>query len=214
MMGYAGIARQRLNDIAQSYDTDKGPSCHNYMMAYEMHFAPLRDQARTVIEIGVLRGGSLKMWREYFSSAVIYGIDRNPACLSHEGDRIRVFIGDQGDRAFLSSMVSSISNDIDIIIDDACHIASVYRTSFEFLFPFVRSGGWYVIEDVNYDLSEDASAFQSYVMDGAQLGRRMCCGDRGKTLQIHPGLSDDLTMVQRSIESVHIHNNIIFIRKL
>lgn len=53
-----------------------------------------------MIEIDVMVGGSLAMWKEYFGSdSRIIGIDINPECKVHEGECIDVFIGRHADPA-------------------------------------------------------------------------------------------------------------------
>ena len=207
------IPRPGLRIISNSYDTDKKPHVHNYISLYSEYFDSMRYSARAVLEIGVLRGESLRMWKEYFPSAHIFGIDIDPSCLLNEEDRIGIFIGEQGDSEFLLLSAEKMGNDLDIIIDDGSHIASDYKISFDNLFPLVKSGGWYVIEDINNDVSEESSDFISYIIDGALLGRRSSCGNREIVIGLMPDLSEVLSKSQMLIESVHIHNNIFFIRR-
>ena len=39
---------------------------HHYFDIYERHFGRYRDRPIRMLEIGVFRGGSLRMWKEYF----------------------------------------------------------------------------------------------------------------------------------------------------
>jgi hypothetical protein len=55
--------------------------------------------------------------------------------------------GDQSDETFLARLISHYGG-FDIVIDDGSHIASHVHASFRALFPAVRPGGWYVIEDL------------------------------------------------------------------
>jgi len=51
----------------------------HYFDIYEQHFARFREIAPRFLEIGVQRGGSLKLWRDYFGpEAHIVGIDIDP----------------------------------------------------------------------------------------------------------------------------------------
>ena len=68
-----------LTNLADKYDTDKGSSQHLYTEVYEYFFYPIKYKAHKICEIGILDGSSLKMFRDYFPKAVIYGIDINNA---------------------------------------------------------------------------------------------------------------------------------------
>jgi hypothetical protein len=70
----------------------------DYFPVYERHFAPFKNSAVTVLEIGVNKGGSLAMWRDYFGpEATIIGVDINESCRILENDGFLIEIGDQAD---------------------------------------------------------------------------------------------------------------------
>ena len=51
----------------------------HYLPMYHRHFKKFRGKAINLLEIGLLGGGSLKMWRKYFGNkANIYGVDIGP----------------------------------------------------------------------------------------------------------------------------------------
>ena len=60
----------KLTLDASKYDTDKAAHAH-YLRNYEEHFRPLRDRDVRLLELGVLKGGSLLLWRDYFDWANI-----------------------------------------------------------------------------------------------------------------------------------------------
>lgn len=134
---------ETLNEIGLKHKTDKASSTHGYLDTYEKYLGAWRDKEFTLLEIGVAAGNSLRMWREYFPKAKIYGIDNNPDCIGYgEG----IFIGSQTDSIFLSSVISKTGTP-DIIIDDASHFAPNTIFTFRELFPKVATGGYYIIED-------------------------------------------------------------------
>jgi hypothetical protein len=100
-----------------------------------------------LLEIGVSRGRSLKVWKEYFPNAKIYGIERK-WLRAYDEDRIKVFRGNQGDTRFLGKVAKRIGP-MEIIIDDAAHIGRLQKISFECLFPHLNPGGIYAIEDIH-----------------------------------------------------------------
>lgn len=133
-----------LNNIALKYGTDKASHTHNYATTYDSILTPYRNTAKSVLEIGVLNSASVKMWKEYFQYAQITGVDINPVCKQYEEDRINIIIGDQSKEETFSSL-----GELDIIIDDGSHFPSHQIASFEILFPRLKDGGVYIIEDLH-----------------------------------------------------------------
>lgn len=125
---------------------------HDYVETYEQFFSPIRNQVARVFEIGVLKGESLRLWEAYFPNADIFGIDILDTS-EHESDRITTFVADQSDREQLGDFLEAHGGDFDIIIDDGGHTMEQQQVSFGFLFPAVRPGGYYVLEDVHTSFS-------------------------------------------------------------
>lgn len=123
---------------------------HNYISRYALHFDPIREHVRSVVEIGVQRPNSLLMWEEYFPNATIHGIDIDPACKAFSGDRRQVHIGDQKDVGFLRHFIGLTGGNFDVVIDDGEHSEVAILTSFSWLFPSLQSHGIYAIEDLIY----------------------------------------------------------------
>ena len=118
---------------------------HNYLPYYWLHFRDVRHSVRHMLEIAVQTDHSIRMWEEFFPAATIYGIDIEPNCKQFEGGRRRVFIGDQGDTAFLQLVADQIEAPLDIIIDDGSHGVLHQLATFETLFPRMSDHGTYVI---------------------------------------------------------------------
>lgn len=131
---------------------NQGPSVDkwiHYLPVYDRLFSPYVGKPVRFLEIGVYRGGSMKLWREFFgSSAIIYGVDVNPACAVFDGQHAQVRIGSQDDTGFLQRTVAEMGG-LDLVLDDGSHIARHQRVSFEALFPLLEEGGLYLIEDTH-----------------------------------------------------------------
>jgi hypothetical protein len=138
---------ETLDEIGLKYGTDKASSHHNYLNFYESFMAPQREQAVTLLEIGVYQGASLKTWREYFPKAKIIGVDIQPNCKQFESDRIRVELADQANLEHLAQLAAA-HGPFDFIIEDGSHMWDHQITSLRALFPFLRNGGYYVVEDL------------------------------------------------------------------
>lgn len=122
---------------------------HHYFDVYERFFAPFRGRTITMLEIGVYKGGSLEMWRNYFGpQARIVGLDIDPSCAAYAGEGIEVFVGDQADPAFLRHVLAEIGAP-DIVVDDGGHTANQQITSFETIYPALRCPGIYLVEDTH-----------------------------------------------------------------
>ena len=133
------------------FTTNKGKKItkwKHYFPIYEKHFAPIRNKSIKILEIGILNGGSLEMWRYYFPEATIVGIDINPLCKEHEQEGINVRIGDQTDEKFLQSLIDEFGT-FDLIIDDGSHHVAHVNKTFQFLFPKLADDGIYFIEDTH-----------------------------------------------------------------
>lgn len=127
----------------------------HYFDIYERHFERFRGQAPTVLEIGVMGGGSLAMWKEYFGEgAKIIGLDINHKCKKHEAENIEIFIGSQDDHAVLSQIVNKYRS-IDIVLDDGSHVMKHLLSTFKFLYPCLSSNGIYMVEDLHTSYWEE-----------------------------------------------------------
>src|ERR1035437_430865 len=115
--------RRSLAELARHHGTDKAPS---YLEHYERLLAGRRGERLRFLEIGIYRGASLAMWREYLPRAEIIGIDIDPELRRLEAERgVPVWIADQGDRSQLDETLASplarAGDGFDIVIDDGGH---------------------------------------------------------------------------------------------
>ena len=104
---------KNLKHVSLKYDT--------YFQAYEETFSKYVGKEITFVEVGVLHGGSLFMWREYFGKkSRIIGIDLHPAAKELEKHGFEIYIGSQSDINFWKKFFSKIGK-IDILLDDGGH---------------------------------------------------------------------------------------------
>jgi SAM-dependent methyltransferase len=130
-----------------------------YTNEYDRLFSHLRPHSIRLLEIGVHSGKSMQMWKEYFPLATIVGIDKDEKPLGFPADaRFKFVQGDQSDTTVLDQALHLAGGDFDIIIDDASHIGYHTARTFSHLFPRLKPGGIYIIEDIgtafvpgNYD---------------------------------------------------------------
>ena len=127
-------------------DTDKP---EGYLREYERAFAAIADREVRVLELGVHKGGSLLMWRDYFSMGPVVGLDVNAVQVDDPTARIHVYQGYQEDMTLLTRIAQEHAQDgFDVIVDDASHIGELTAISFCHLFKHhLKPGGIYAIED-------------------------------------------------------------------
>lgn len=121
----------------------------NILKHYDPIFSSFVEQEIKLLEIGVYRGGSLLLWRDYFPKGVITGIDIKLPKDLIVGERIHIFQGSQDDPRFLTEVANKMAPEgFDIIIDDASHIGVLTKSAFWHLFEnHLKAGGIYAIED-------------------------------------------------------------------
>lgn len=141
------------NELFQIFSGDTNVhKWHHYFDIYSRHFEQYRDRPIRMLEIGVFRGGSLRMWKQYFHpDSVIVGIDIDSSCQAHEIADKNVFvrIGSQADPNFLAE-VNGEFGPFDIILDDGSHKTHHQIISFGALFrPALKDGGCYMVEDMH-----------------------------------------------------------------
>lgn len=125
----------------------------HYFDVYERHFNKFKDTTPVhILEIGIFTGGSIEMWIDYFGkeNCFIYAIDNNPECkiLQDLFDNVKVFIGDQEDKDFLTEICKQIPQ-VDIIVDDGGHVMNQQINTFEVMYNHLKSNGVYLCEDVH-----------------------------------------------------------------
>lgn len=152
-----------LDRLGLLHGADKSSAGHGFTAIYERYLGSRRRDAVTLLEIGVWRGASLRMWRDYFPLGGIFGIDVNPDAASQAGPRIEIFVGDQADEELLARVVAQ-TGPLDVVIDDGSHRVEQQMPTLAFLWPHVKPGGIYVVEDTH------TSYLESYGMGWRRPG--------------------------------------------
>jgi hypothetical protein len=120
-----------------------------YFHVYEEVFSNYINKKIIFVEVGILNGGSLKMWKEYFGQNVrIIGTDYNPECKKYEEEGIEIFIGDQSDPKFWDDFFSKVGK-VDILLDDGGHTNSQQVITTVKAIPNIKDGGLLVTEDTH-----------------------------------------------------------------
>lgn len=144
-----------LDQLAIKYGTDKSSKIHNYTEQYAHYLNSVRDQPLRVLELGWgghedpdKGGASAQMWRDYFPNGTVVCIDVEEKTITdaHKGLHFRK--GSQADPDFIAQVAEEFGP-FDLIVDDASHLSSLTIKSWELLYPHLKSGGIYVVEDTH-----------------------------------------------------------------
>ena len=148
-----------LCKLALKYGADKCPKiCHMYTPSYYEFLLPYKNTFKKVLEVGVGNnrqvaaipgcyiGASLRMWRDFFPNAMVYGGDNKPECII-EDERLKTFYCDETVEEDIKKLVEQTGSDIDFVVDDACHHMGHQVFLFKTLFPLLKKECIYFIED-------------------------------------------------------------------
>jgi len=135
--------------------TDKQKK-HNYLPLYEKILSPIRESATSVLEVGIgnwpgKQGGSLLLWRKYFTNAEIYGLDILP--ITRVLDEL---IAD--DKVILYNNINAYDENFvketfknkkfDFLIDDGPHSLQSQIDFIKLYTPLLKDNGVLIIEDI------------------------------------------------------------------
>jgi hypothetical protein len=147
-----------LTKLGQVFGTDKVDALHThnglaYTDVYEKYLGPWRRRSFTLLELGVHRGDSLRMWNAYLPRATVIGLDLEQVAVK-QAPEFDVTVGSQTDHEVLGGILER-HPDIRIVVDDASHITELTIASFRFIFPRLASGSLYIIEDLSPNSYEE-----------------------------------------------------------
>jgi hypothetical protein len=172
-----------LTDLADRFGSDKGSTKHRYTELYQMLFLPYHDRPIDFLEMGLQIGGpehgesadrattdlpSVRMWLEYFPKARIHGLDVSDFSWFKD-NRFTFHRCDMDDRANIAAVTTKMP-EFDIIMDDASHASHHQQNGFLELFPRLKPGGLYLIEDLRWQpatyekpgITKTADLFRSF----------------------------------------------------
>lgn len=153
-----------LHEILYTHGTDKV----NYSVLYHALFEARRMSIGSILEIGIgtlepeahssmvgwardgyRQGASLRVWKEYFPNAAIYGWDVQPDTQFTEPG-IKTFLCDSTDSIQVAECIRAMEvSEFDLVIDDGSHLPQDQLATLENVLPYVCDGGIYVIEDID-----------------------------------------------------------------
>jgi len=151
-----------LNNIGLKTGTDKNSIYHGYLDIYESYLKDWKEKNIALIELGTGgyhypdRGGEgVRMWYQYFKSGKIVSVDIHPK-ENIINDRTEFWQGGQTDKHLLKTIIGQ-NNDaaLRVVIDDASHNNKLTIESFQIIFPLLKSGDYYFVEDAQTSYWDD-----------------------------------------------------------
>ena len=173
-----------LCSIGEKYGTDKSPLVfnmgnHSYTPFYNFLFSHIRHKDIVFGEIGIYKNASMKMWREYFSQATLYGWDckiedctedryahdfvesaKNDNLHNVHYDYINVRDEQSINEAFQKTGVK-----FDVIIDDASHEFWDQMKVISNVYKYLNPGGILILEDVTYRMYSYGETLEQFNID-------------------------------------------------
>jgi hypothetical protein len=169
-------------ELAKSDDWDLGEDCFRLYKTkslvdqYARYWSGNNGfEAKNILELGIWDGGSVAFWFEFFHPEKHVAVDILERTDSDYFQRykssrglertIRTYWGtNQSDSDALRRIIQNeFSGELDLVIDDASHIYEPTKASFETVFPLLRPGGLYIMEDWGWEY------WESYYASGNPL---------------------------------------------
>jgi SAM-dependent methyltransferase len=155
-----------LAKLALKYGADK-ETIHGYTEAYEKALLYMQNSATAVLEIGVRDGPSLRMWRDFFPRATIFGVDIDPKYMISGEDRIVTYLADAKRADRMAEVLDRIAP-CDLIVDDCDpHTPEDQIAFLKQCWPYVRPGGVYILEDIDPQRGGSLEVITPHIPPGA-----------------------------------------------
>ena len=165
--------------------------------------------------MSVNTGASLRMWREFFPNAQIYGADISPQWM-FKGKRIKTFLCDQSKKEDLVKLISHIGHDIDLVIDDGSHIPQNQVFTCLTLMSLLKKDAIYIIEDVaDQSITRELESYDYEIPKLMKIRRydnrlivvrhkkgnktSIIIPSRNESLEVAPGV----TVLQRTVRDIY-----------
>ena len=166
------LGKKNLNSLFEYFNSDKGESfinqylqpakknkikikAHGYAKIYENVFVNLKNTRINILELGSFYGNAAAAFYFYFDEAYIYSGDIYPDLFKYKSNRIKNFYVDSSSRNSLSINLLSKKNKFDSIIEDASHMLKDQILSLFMLFPLLKSGGVFIVEELDFPETRD-----------------------------------------------------------
>jgi hypothetical protein len=143
-----------LSELVDNELTDKN-TVHSYLDLYYDLLCSKKETAKNILEVGIYRGGSIKLWHDFFDNAMIYGLDRDAIdnkYITNEiknKERIYLFTSiDAYNENYFNSNFLSKKIKFDVLLDDGPHTLESMKKFINLYSQVMTDDGILIIEDV------------------------------------------------------------------
>lgn len=211
--GEVDLSELSLTGLADLFGSDKGKIKHEYCQIYEKILDDLipagsrKTAELNIVEYGVACGASLRMWANYLPKSNIFGIDIRDDCktICSDVDNVSISILDVTKKSAASFLGDKGA--FDLIIDDASHISEDILSAFQNTYQHLRSGGYYIVEDMKCTYSSN------YTAKFKELFRSDAVNDRNVILKMMDSLMKYVDKRKLAAE-LHYYHEMLVIKKV
>ena len=146
-----------LEEIVNNSKTDKNTT-HSYLQLYQKLLISKKETAKNVLEVGIgdfgeKNGGSIKLWRDFFTNATIYALDILPIDRVMDellnDDRVILYTSSNAyDNEFFTTHFLNKNIKCDFMLDDGPHTLESMKQFIKLYSQIMTDDGILIIEDV------------------------------------------------------------------
>jgi hypothetical protein len=141
-----------LEEIVDNSRTDKN-TVHSYLPLYQELLINKKESAKNVLEVGIYKSGSIKLWNDFFTNANVYGLDIMNIDDVWEGiknnEKIILYTSTNAyDREFFIKHFLNNNIRFDFMIDDGPHSLESMILFIRYYSQIMTDDGILIIEDV------------------------------------------------------------------
>lgn len=155
----ARAQESEIGELLTRLGSDKD-TAHSYGDVYQRLFEPIQSRVQMVLEVGIQSGASLYAWARFFPHALVFGLDISSDLIF--APRITSFRCDSRNADEVAACLRDYK--FDIVIDDGGHWLEDQEPTWENLYPRVKPGGLYIVEDL-----QSVEAMQFFQEHGAEV---------------------------------------------
>lgn len=139
-----------LEELVDNSRTDKN-IVHSYLPLYQKLLESKKETAKNVLEIGIHKGGSIKLWSDFFTHATIYGIDVAPLdkYVNDLKDRnVILYTSTNAYQPKVANFFLQKGTRFDFLLDDGPHTLESMKWFIRLYTPLLTDDGILIIEDI------------------------------------------------------------------
>ena len=153
----SSLSQTKLCKLGKKYQTNKSSlnidgHRSGYTSFFTILFSSLRDKKINIAEIGIEANGSIKLWREYFKRASIFGFEFDKKKIEkakkHKLENTNYYEINVHDKKSIYYAFKKTKVKFDIIIDDSTHLFDDQIRVIRNCYKFLKPNGLMIIEDI------------------------------------------------------------------